>query len=99
MDNDVFYSVMNNDERNGSIFTQRKVTWSFFVYMWQLAVVFLDGGYIAARFMLVLTWQSNYVNTNCRNTETLAGDLAETSVVPFLTKIESQYFVVWKTSP
>ena len=39
-------------------------------------------------------WPHNYEYANCRNTGSLAGDLAETYFVLFMTKIES--CIIWK---
>ena len=47
-------------------------------------------GYIATR----LFWPDNYEYANCRNTVSLAGDLAETYFVLFMTKFES--CIIWK---
>ena len=47
---------------------------------------FWDGGYIATRLM-----PNKFKYANCRNTGTLAGDLAETNFVLFLTKMESLF--------
>ena len=56
---------------------------------------FLDGGYIAMRlYCCCFFWPDNYEYANCRNTGSLAGDLAETYFVLFMTRIE--YCIIWK---
>ena len=44
--------------------------------------------------LLLFCWPGKFNYANCRNTGTLAGDLAATKFVLFLTKIES--YIIWK---